>query len=543
MKKLIYTKANTLLLACGLLMAIVAGCKKVNNSDNLGPERIFKPGSVSVSAAQTSARVTWTASLLSDGKKLTYTAQFSQDTTFATTEFTLTTDSLGLTVTDDKLAVRKKYWVRVKANATGDQPESKWAESSGFQITGVQLFLAVRDLEVKETSATLRFTPTAGLDKIVLTPASGTATNVTLSATDASAGLKVITGLAAGTAYTAELFQGTKSKGLVTFTTQPLTVYTVKLNSGDNLATAIANAANNDVIGLNPGNYDLTASATAIAGKFITLKSTSSNPADTKVKFKEFDLKGTGAGLNFDGIEFDGAAPGNASYFINLVGATSDSQASAFISITVNNCIVHNTANCFIRGNRGAAGVHTIDFIKVTNTIGYDNGISTYDYFTLDKLAFNRLEISKSTFYSISRSIINCTTTLTGTAPTIIVNQCDFNNLGSDAGKYVILDASANPVNFTFTNNILANTPRSGGVKSDAVRAATISAFSNNNFFNFVTTVGGSTNVALPAQAANNKSVDLGWTATTTDFTLPAGSELRTSSTVGGAIGDPRWAY
>lgn len=556
MKKILNLNSYLSLLAVGLLLLIAGGCKKVNVSDDLSTPRLFKPGGLSVSADQTTAKVSWTATLFTTGFKPTYTAQFSRDTTFATVDFTMTTDSIAVTATDDKLIPRQKYWVRVKTNASNGQAESNWIESSKFSITGIQLFLPVRELEIKETAVTLRFTPTVGLTKITMTPASGTAFDVTLSTADAAAGFKVITGLSPATAYTAELYD-TKSKGYVNFTTQPLTTYSVILNNGDDLAAAIAAAANNAVIGLNPGTYNLTAIATAIIQKTITLKSTSYNPKDTKVTFKEFTLKGTGAGINLIGIEFDGAAPGSAAYFINLTGAVADADASTFTSITVDNCIVHNLANCFIRANRAAVNAHKIDFIKVNNTIAYDvTSSSTYDFFTLDKLNFNKLDITKSSFYNLGRSVINCPTVLTQTpAPAITINQCDFNNLGLDATKYVILDANTNSVTFSMTNSIFANTPRVSGVNAAAVRAtgaATAITMVNNNFFKFFTTTAQTATVSLPSQAVNNTATDLGWTAAQTafsatpgtgDFTLPVGSSLRTSSTIGGAIGDPRWAY
>lgn len=559
MKKIFNTNYYTSLLAFGILLLIAAGCKKVNVTENLDTPRVFKPGSLSVAAGETTAKVTWAASLFSSSAagKITYTAEFSQDTTFATKEFTLTSDTLGVTATDEKLAVRKKYWVRVKASAPG-QPDSKWVESSKFSISGTQLFLPVRELEIAETFVTLRFKPTVGLTKITITPASGTATDVTLSASDAAAGIKVITGLTPGTAYSAELFD-TKSKGYVEFTTLPLTTYSVVLNAGGDLAGAIASAANGAVIGLNPGTYNLTAVATAILQKSITIKGTSYNPKDTKVLFKEFTLKGTGAGITLANIECDGAAPGSAAYFINLTGAVNDADAATFTSITVDNCIVHNLANCFIRANRAAVNQHKIDFIKVNNTIVYDITVSsTYDLFTLDKLNFNRLDITKSTLYNLGRSVINCPTILTQTpSPIININLCDFNNLGTDASKYVLLDANTNPVSFTMSNSIFANTPRGAGVQTALTRSTGTGSsmtFVNNDLFKTFTTAAATTVVALPtgAAVANNQSIDLGWTATTTafpatpgtgDFTLPAGSTLRTSSTVGGAIGDPRWAY
>lgn len=162
MKKIFNINYYIALLAFCAVLIITGGCNKanVNKSGDLSTPREFKPGGLNVSAGQTSAIVTWTAALFTTAsQKVTYTAQFSRDTAFATVDFTLTSDTTGVTATDDKLLVRQKYWVRVKTNATNGQAESKWIESSKFSITGIQLFQTVRELEVKETSVTLRFTP------------------------------------------------------------------------------------------------------------------------------------------------------------------------------------------------------------------------------------------------------------------------------------------------------------------------------------------------------------------------------------------------
>ncbi len=72
----------------------------------------------------------------------------------------------------------------------------------------------------------------------------------------------------------------------------------------------------------------------------------------------------------------------------------------------------------------------------------------------------------------------------------------------------------------------------------------TTAIMSNVNSFGL--TDGAATPVALNWPAAitqsNMTTVNLGWTDATNDFTLPAGSPLRTAGTSGGAIGDPRWA-
>ena len=354
------------------------------------------------------------------------------------------------------------------------------------------------------------------------------------------------------TEYSAEIFRGTVSKGFVSFTTKEKSIYVVILNPGDDIIEAVNNAANGEIIGLNPGTYDIKDGTGAFANlvisqKHIGLESVSLDPTTTKVNFKEIKLNGTGAGITFKGIEFDGTAAG-ADYFINLTGLNSDSEAAEFTSITIDNCIVHKTNNAFMRGNRGSANAHKIDFIKVNNTIAYENGTGSYHYFMIDKLEFKTLELTNNTFYDIARAFISWATNITMPAvPQIIINQNTINNYGFSGRNNILIDANANDINATIQNNIIANTPKPGqAVGSSALRAGdnSVIIFSYNNTFNFN---GGDPLAPLtfPAivQQSNNLNIDLGWTATTNSFTLPAGSPLLTAGSTGGPIGDPRWAF
>ncbi|MBO9673596.1 MAG: DUF4957 domain-containing protein [Sphingobacteriaceae bacterium] len=549
MKKII-NQLGFKLIILSLMVVVVSSCKKEDDVPT-DPARIFKPSDIKITTGETSAKLTWTPPLLSAGKTFKYSIDFSTDSLFATVNYSTTADTTGVTVTDDNLAVRTKYYARVKANATESQPESKYVRSSAFQLTGIQLFLLVRDNEIKENSITLRFTPTVGLTSIVLTPTAGAAATTTLSTGDASAGVKVITGLAAGTKYTAELFAGTKSKGITTFTTLAPTTYTVKLNPGDDLAAAISSAANGAIIGLNPGTYNLTAASTFITQKTITIKSTSGNPTDTKVNFKELDLEGTGAGVTLSGIEFDGASAA-ALYFINFIGTqASNGAAATFTNVVVDNCIVHNATTAFLRGDRGtAARDFKITGITVNNSIVYDmgaNGSSAYYTFHVNKMQFNTLTVSKSTFYNAGPGLVTASTTYTGDViPTVSITSSTFNGFGGNA-KYALLDANTNPINFTIQNSILANTPKSGTVNAAAIRgtgAGSTLRISNSNYFNLFSALTGGTALTFgTATLASNQSINTGWTATTTDFSLPAASPLRTAGSTGGPIGDPRWAY
>ncbi len=548
--KRIINQLGLKLIILSLMITVVSSCKKEDDVPT-DPARIFKPSDIKITSGETSAKLTWTTPLMSTGKTFKYSIDFSTDSLFATVNYTTTADTAGVTVTEDNLAVRTKYYARVKANATESQPESKYVRSSAFQLTGIQLFLLIRDNEIKENSITLRYTPTVGLTSIVLTPAAGAAATTTLSAGDASAGLKAITGLTAGTKYTAELFAGTKSKGITTFTTLAPTTYTVKLNPGDDLAATITSAANGAVIGLNPGTYNITALSTFITQKTITIKSTSGNPTDTKVNFKEIDLEGTGAGVTLSGIEFDGTSAG-ALYFINFIGTqASNGTAATFTNVVVDNCIAHGAITAFLRGDRGtAARDFKITGITVNNSIVYDmgaNGSSAYYTFHVNKMQFNTITVSKSTFYNAGPGLVTASTTYTGDViPTVSITNSTFNGFGGNA-KYALLDANANPINFTIQNSILANTPKSGTVNAAAIRgtgAGSTLRISNSNYFNLFTALTGGTALTFgTATLASNQSINAGWTATTTDFTLPAASPLRSAGSTGGPIGDPRWAY
>ncbi len=544
-----HTSKNLLFLFAAILL--ITACKKNDEETTLDPPRLFKASDISITAGQTSAKIKWGVPLFSSGKALTYTVDFAKDANFTTVAYTKVVDTAGITVTDDNLAIRTAYYTRIKANAFESQPESKYIVStSTFTLSGTQLFLPLRDSELRETSVTLRFANDVTLTSIKLTPASGTPVTVTLSAGDITAGLKAITGLTGGVAYTAQIYAGTKDKGLLTFTTLPVTNYTLIINPTDNLAATITAAANGAIIGLNPGTYNITSLNTFITGKTITLKSTSGTPTNTKVNFKEIDIEGTGAGITLSGIEFDGTTAASL-YFLNFIGSqASNGSAATFTNVVVDNCIVHGSTTSFLRGDRGAAiRDFKIGSITINNSIVYDmgaNGSSAYYTLHVNKMEFTAINITKSTFYDAGPGLVTASNTMTGAAaPSVNISYSTFNGFGGNA-KYALLDANANPVNFTLTNSIVANTPKSGTVQAAALRstgAGVTTTISYTDMFGLYGT--GTTPLTFPATVVltSNQAIDLGWTAATTTFQLPVGSSLRTASNTSIALGDPRWAY
>src|SRR5690606_19386089 len=115
--------------------------------------------------------------------------------------------------------------------------------------------------------------------------------------------------------YQVEIYQNSSSMGYVAFTTRLQTVYAYTVSPGDDLKAVIDNAGDGEVIGLEPGVYELSDVKINIDGKNVVLTSTSSNPENTIVKINQFTMMGDNAGLSFSGITFDGT--GN-NYFLDV---------------------------------------------------------------------------------------------------------------------------------------------------------------------------------------------------------------------------------
>lgn len=556
MKTLLQNRNTLLAIILGLFAwVIMAACEKEMKDYTFIPERQFTPGDITIKAGEIDAVLTWNASLFATGST-GYTVEVSTDSMFAGTPLaSIVVSRPTVTITDSILAIKTDYFARVKANATGESTESFWVRSAKFQITGEQIFLPVQDAEVGDKFATLRWRPTTGLTKITLTPAVGAAIDVPLTAADVAASLKMVTGLTPLTQYQAKIFRGTTQKGLITFTTKELNIFTVKLKPGDDIVAAVTASVSGDVIGLEPGTYDIKNALGEYANlrieqKSITIASVSKNPNDTKVNFREITLAGSGAGVILRDLTFDGLAAGTSSlYFLNFVGMASDGEAANFTNVEVNNCRVGNFGNCFLRANRASANAHKIDAIKVINSIVYDNRmLNAYTYFTMDKLEFKRLELTNSTFYNIGRGFILWSTNITvPAAPVILIDQCTINSFGRDGRNNFFIDCNANQVDFTISNSIIANSPMAGqttGISLARATAAVSAIMRNCNNFALTDGAAPPTSLVFPAfiSQSNITTIDLGWTPATTSFTLPAGSPLRTASTTGGPIGDKRWA-
>jgi len=552
------TITGTLLLAAML----VASCKKSFDGKVEDPSlnRSFMPSNVSVSTAKDSAKVKWNAQIYAT-KGMKYTVDFSTDSLFAKVDYTTVVDTLAAVVIEPAIKLNTPYFTRVKVNAQNSKAESAYAYATrSFKLTGQQFLKVIRDFEITSSSVLIHWSvnaSTAGVSSVVFTPTDGgTAITTNITAADAIAGQKLVTGLNPATKYTVQLLADTKSKGIISVTTAANITYTQTLSPTDNLATAIANAADGAVIGLSPGTYNLSGIA-SVAQKSITIRSTSNDPTNTKVLAREFDLVGTGAGLTLAGIEFNGNYSGT-SYgvqFIALYGTQATTGAAAtFGNVRIDNCIIHDFTRCIFRGNYGTnPNDQKITSVTVNNSQFYNidqTNLGGYYMFSMEKLQLNVFAITKSTFYSVGEGMINMSTVLptSNTPPTIQIDYCTFNNVGGN-GKYLLMDANSNNVNFSCTNNIIANAPINTTIQSTLLRstgAASLNSFWYNDHFKLFNAPGGTALALTGLGIINDNTIDLGWTAATTNFLLTptsANAALFTGSANGTTIGDPRWAY
>ena len=547
-------KKYTLWLAAPLLcILMLASCKKNNEVGTLQPSRAFVPTTIVTTPTGASVKIDWKASLFSGGTGIKYTVDISKTAAFSTIDYTTVTDAVTLTLTDAQLAVGQPYYVRIKANATETTPGSNAyvVTASSFTMPGILLTVPNADLTGK--TVILRWLSAPDVTRIVITPTlpAGTPVEVALTPADVAAGFKLIGNLTGDVSYRADIYAGTRVKGFTTFKT-PL--FSRIISNTDNLIDVINNAANNDVIGLSDGVYEAKDATAAYANivvlqKNITLQSTSGDPKKVKINYKQIDLKGTGAGIALRGIEFDNPSAA-VTYFINLTGVLTDAEAATFNNISIDNCIIRKANATVIRANRNSTvGAYKINNVSINNSVVYESGTSTFNTLTLDRAQFARLDITNSTFYDFGRCLVSAATALPAGTPVPVINIVNntFNYFGG-SGMNILVDAGSSTgaqVSINVQNNIIANTPRTGATASGLIRAAATGstiAFTNNNVFNIFNGAPAPAELPLPAGEANAKRVNLGWTVTQSDFTLPAGSELRTGGTTGGPIGDPRWA-
>lgn len=510
----------------------------------------FRPTGLTAVNGEIAATLTWPASLFTRPGEVLYTIQVGTDSLFTSVVFETVTELTSIQISDEELQIQTPYFARVRANGINPEQNSAWVRTMNpFQITGEQIFLPTLDNEIGSTTVLLRWRPNANPTRIVVADPAGNQLEFLLTNDDRQAASVNLEGLQPLTAYVATIYAGQRTVGTTSFVTKEESIYDIVVSPGQNLRTIIEEAPDGSFIGLEPGTYDLVDNSGAFAnlrliGKTIILHSVSGNPADTRINFREITFSESGAGIEVNGITFDGD-PGIGDYLFNFVGGPAD-----FTRVVLDNSVVVNVRVAFMRANRAGNNEHKIDLIRVNNTLMRSHAVANWHVFHIDRCEFKELEITNSTFHAIgSRGFIGWATNMPMTfRPKITVTNVTINGLGSSNRNDSLLDCNNNEVDFTMTNSIVANMPFDGQtVGSRLIRANPNSQviLANTNLFNLTTGGADPQEISIISyvQTSNLLNVNLGWNQSTTDFGLPANSPLRTAATNGGPIGDLRWAF
>jgi hypothetical protein len=529
--KILKALAPALLLTLG-----VVSCKKDTDTENYELVRNFMPGDISVAAGDTIATLSWRASLYTTGKDLSYTLDISKDSLFqGTPDYSITTKSTSITISERNLTVRQKYYARLKANSLGASEESKWVYSGGIiPLKGEQVFLPVLDGEVTESTATLRWRLVYPISKITLTTSTGTKTEVTITGTESAAGKKTITGLTPKTKYTAVIYSGTLIKGEYSFTTFadiPTGADVVMVQATDNLAAMIAAATTNTTFVLMQGTKYLSGSTVNIPNNVSITVWGQSGPNRPVIAFSLVNLPTTGGTIRFENVDItgypDGVTGTPRSYFIN------QSAASSVPELTFENCIFRNMAYTPLRLQGNPVSVEKL---TVNNCIARDCGFSgstgTYAFIssTVTTAKFNNIVVTNNTFYNIGYGLI----VHNAVAPNSIqVDNNSFYNVTGDT-RYMFDFKALVPASFTFINNIIGKTVGSSSAKG--YQSGTPPTVGTNTY---------KTSDAL--FSANPFSGVIDYPKASTDlFTDPGTGNLLVKDLTfpGRSIsGDPRWRY
>jgi hypothetical protein len=525
--KIIKALAPAILLTLG-----VVSCKKDNDTANYELTRNFMPGDVSVTAGDTIATLSWRASLYTTGKDVSYTLDLSKDSLFqGTPDYSITTKSTSITVSERNLTVRQKYYARLKANSLGASEESKWVYSGGIiPLKGEQVFLPVLDGEVTESTATLRWRLVYPISKITLTTSTGSKTEVTITGTESAAGKKTITGLTPKTKYTAVIYSGALVKGEYSFTTFadiPTGADVVMVQATDNLAAMIAAATTNTTFVLLQGTkYGSNSTVQIPSNVAITVwgQSGSNRPI---IAFSQLNLPTIGGAIRFENLDITGypdniPTPTPRNYFIN------QSAPSSVPELTFENCIFRNMGYTPLRLTGNPV---SIEKLTVNNCIAYDvcNNNYAFIHTTAATAKINNIIVTNNTFYKIGYGVI----THNAVAPASIkVDNNTFYNVTGDT-RYMFDFKALTLADFTFSNNVIGKTY---ATTARGVQSGTLPSVGTNTY---------KTNDAIYASNPFSGVIDYPKSSTEL-FTDPnAGNMLVKDLTFPGrsTSGDPRWRY
>lgn len=510
------------LIAVLFLALGVSSCESYNEGllDGVGNSREFSPiGLTARVRNSTTVELNWTVK--ADENADHYVVEFSPDDPEFKTIFK------AINVTGKELPIQvplegeTTYYIRVKAVSAAGLEDSKWSIASATTASE-QIFVPIKAEEIQATSVTVRWAPNSNVTQIISQP--GDVVH-TITAEEKAAGVAIVNGLTPETNYTTTLKNGTKTRGILTFTSGVDLTKGIVVNPGDDLNAKVAQVTGDSRLLLMPGVYQTTGEI-LVNKKLIIRGVRPENKPKLNVKFTVVNNPANASeAVNLSLIDLDLSGSGLTGGAISILTA----QASPLGDILISSSYVHDYPSQLMYGNAAARlKSFTVDNSIVKNV----NTASGADFIDFRTTYVENVTLTRSTFNNCgSRDFIRLDAAA-GSGGSLVSNVV----IDGCTIYTPTLIASSRILYVRFATNILAvrNTLLVVGQAIYTNNAATSApGFGNNNNFN-------SPNLKA---TTNNNRPDTGATtldpqfanASTGDFTL--GNQTLMDN----KVGDPRW--
>jgi hypothetical protein len=513
------------LLTMFLLLVLSAGCESYNEAvlEDIGANREFSPVGLTASIkSQTTVELNWTVKEDADH----YVVEFSaDDPDFKTIYKTVNVAPKELPV---RIALEGEtvYSIRVKAISAAGLEDSKWTFTTATTLTE-QILFPVADADVEAKQVTLRWTPNSSVTQITFNP--GNITH-TVTAEEKTAGVATVTGLKSETAYTANLLNGTKTRGTRNFATGIDIGTGILVRPEDDLNAKITEAASGAILVLMPGDYTVFKGDIALS-KSITIRGLRTD--NKPILHVKFTLNSGTANLSLIDLDLDGAGVGDFSFItINTPGAT-------YGDILISGCYVHDYSRALVYGSMNLAKVNsfTVDNSRIKN-VSTNIQAETVDF---RNTYVASIVLKNSTFDSCSLGrefvrVDNAGLTGTGLTTNVLIDKCTLYNISNNVAAKRILYLRFGANTSTVRNTIIAGTTAIYSNQNGTGTPTAPPTFAGNNYYNasLLYTVG-----------ATSITVDKSTTFTTLNpqFEDAAGGNFTISNQTlkDNGVGDPRW--
>lgn len=458
-----------------LTTAGIISCTDINEWETDSQyDRLFSPGSFSVSATTTTAEVTWKATSGSNY----YIIEVSTDSLYGKTEecrensivYGTNKDIKKSPYTLEDLNSNTKYYIRIMGcSETKGNSHWNYLEKFSFQTKSENIFETVGSKDKGEDFITLRWDATLAVTHLEYAQVTGIDENgssilgeiKTIDLSNAEGSVK-ITELQASTSYQFTIYNGTHPRGTrVVSTTNPTPSANVKkyLYQGDALTQEDINAlaSEGSVTYIMEAGMELvwetldetTGEMTGIVipdGLSVTFFGAAGGEKPTIKSNKTIEIDGNHSYVSFENVAFVNTGSvylvneGNISNLstLSFKDCTFDNYARSIIrlkdeasisisNVVIDNCIINNQGSenfpCFYWNN----AKYTVEHFSLKNTT-----INSALHNVMDFRSSNMtsIEIDNCTFYNIigsTRYLLDCQ----NIAPEINISNSIFAKVGS----------------------------------------------------------------------------------------------------------------